>query len=38
MVGRDAKALAWLAALVPDRIHDRMLMKQFAPPQQIEGA
>jgi len=25
-------------ALVSDRIRDRMLMKQFVPPQQIEGS
>src|SRR5262249_6286022 len=37
LVGRDAKALSWLAALVPDRIRDRMLMKQFGLPQRLEG-
>jgi NAD(P)-dependent dehydrogenase (short-subunit alcohol dehydrogenase family) len=38
LVGRDAKALSLLAALVPDRIRDRMLMKQFGLPQRLEGA
>jgi NAD(P)-dependent dehydrogenase (short-subunit alcohol dehydrogenase family) len=37
LVGRDAKVLSWLAALVPDRIRDRMLMKRFGLPQQLEG-
>lgn len=37
LVGREAKALSWLAALVPDRIRDRMLMKQFGLPQRPEG-
>jgi short-subunit dehydrogenase len=37
LVGRQAKALSWLAALVPDRIRDRMLMKQFALPQRLAG-
>ena len=36
LVGRDAKALSWLAALVPDRIRDSMLMKQFGLPQRLE--
>ena len=36
LVGGDAKALSWLAALVPDRIRDRMLMKQFGLPQRLE--
>jgi hypothetical protein len=35
LVGKEAKALSWLAALVPDRIRDRMLMKQFGLPQQL---
>ena len=38
LVGRDAKALSLLAAVVPDRIRDRMLMKQFGLPQRLEGA
>jgi NAD(P)-dependent dehydrogenase (short-subunit alcohol dehydrogenase family) len=38
LVGRDAKALSWLAALVPDRIRDRILIKRFELPQRIEGA
>ena len=38
LVGRDAKALSWLAALVPDRIRDRMLIKQFGLPRRFEGA
>src|SRR5215475_13828124 len=38
LVGRDAKALSWLAALVPDRIRDRMLIKQFGLPRRLEGA
>jgi NAD(P)-dependent dehydrogenase (short-subunit alcohol dehydrogenase family) len=38
LVGRDAKALSLLAALVPDRIRDRILIKRFGLPQQIEGA
>src|SRR5262247_2224943 len=38
LVGRDAKALSWLAALVPDRIRDRMLMKQLGLPQRLAGA
>src|SRR5215813_439446 len=38
LVGRDAKALSLLAALVPDRIRDRMLIKQFGLPQRLEGA
>jgi NAD(P)-dependent dehydrogenase (short-subunit alcohol dehydrogenase family) len=38
LVGRDAKALSWLASLVPDRIRDKMLMKQFGLPQRLEGA
>jgi short-subunit dehydrogenase len=38
LVGRDAKALSWLAALVPDRIRDRMLMKQFGLLQRLGGA
>ncbi len=37
LVGRDSKALSWLAALVPDRIRDRMLIKQFGLPQRLEG-
>jgi short-subunit dehydrogenase len=28
LVGRDAKALSWLAALAPDRIRDRILVKR----------
>src|SRR5262247_2730017 len=35
LVGRDAKALSWLAAMVPDRIRDGMLMKQFRLPQRL---
>ena len=38
LVGRDAKALSWLAALVPDRIRDRILIKRFGLPQRLEGA
>jgi NAD(P)-dependent dehydrogenase (short-subunit alcohol dehydrogenase family) len=38
LVGRDAKALSWLAALVPDRIRDRMLIKRFGLPRRLEGA
>jgi len=38
LVGGDAKALSLLAALVPDRIRDRMLVKRFGLPQRIEGA
>src|SRR5262249_34743468 len=38
LVRRDAKALSWLAALVPDRIRDRMLIKQFGLPRRFEGA
>jgi len=38
LVGRDAKALSLLAALVPDRIRDTMLIKQFGLPQRLEGA
>src|SRR5499426_1355326 len=38
LVGRDAKALSLLAALVPDRIRDSMLIKQFGLPQRLEGA
>jgi NAD(P)-dependent dehydrogenase (short-subunit alcohol dehydrogenase family) len=38
LVGRDAKALSLLAALVPDRIRDRILIKRFGLPRQIEGA
>jgi NAD(P)-dependent dehydrogenase (short-subunit alcohol dehydrogenase family) len=38
LVGRDAKALSLLAALVPDRMRDRILIKRFGLPQQIEGA
>jgi short-subunit dehydrogenase len=38
LVGRDAKALSRLAALVPDRIRDRILMKQFGLPHRLEGA
>jgi short-subunit dehydrogenase len=38
LVGRDAKALSLLAALVPDRIRDSILIKRFGLPQQIEGA
>jgi hypothetical protein len=37
-VGGDAKALSWLAALVPDRIRDRMLMNRFGLPRRLEGA
>ena len=36
LVGREARALSWLAALVPDRIRDRILMKQFGLPQRLE--
>src|SRR5262247_4410113 len=35
LVGRDAMALSLLAALVPDRIRDGMLMKQFRLPQRL---
>jgi len=38
LVGRDAKALSLLAALVPDRIRDSMLIKQFGLPHRLEGA
>jgi len=38
LVGRDAKALSWLAALVPDRIRDRILIKRFGLPQRLESA
>jgi NAD(P)-dependent dehydrogenase (short-subunit alcohol dehydrogenase family) len=38
LVGQNAKALSLLAALVPDRIRDTMLMKQFGLPQRIESA
>lgn len=38
LVGRDAKVLSLLAALVPDRIRDRMLVKQFGLPQRLERA
>jgi short-subunit dehydrogenase len=38
LVGGDAKALSWLAALVPDRIRDRMLMNRFGLPRRLEGA
>jgi NAD(P)-dependent dehydrogenase (short-subunit alcohol dehydrogenase family) len=37
LVGRDAKALSLLAALVPDRIRDTMLIKQFGLPRRLEG-
>jgi NAD(P)-dependent dehydrogenase (short-subunit alcohol dehydrogenase family) len=37
LVGRDAKALSWLAALVPDRIRDRLLIKRFRLPQRLES-
>src|SRR5262245_9855528 len=36
LVGRDAKALSLLAALIPDRIRDTMLIKQFGLPQRLE--
>jgi hypothetical protein len=36
MVGRDAKALSWLAAMVPDRIRDRLLINRFGLPQRLE--
>ena len=32
LVGRNAKALSWLAALVPDRIRDSILTKRFGLP------
>src|SRR5215468_9012677 len=38
LVGRDAKALSWLASLVPDRIRDRILIKRFGLPQRLESA
>jgi NAD(P)-dependent dehydrogenase (short-subunit alcohol dehydrogenase family) len=38
LVGGDAKALSWLAAMVPDRIRDRMLMNRFGLPRRLEGA
>jgi NAD(P)-dependent dehydrogenase (short-subunit alcohol dehydrogenase family) len=38
LVGQDAKALSLLAALVPDRFRDTMLMKQFGLPQRLESA
>lgn len=38
LVGRDAKALSLLAALVPDRIRDRMLIKRFGLPRRLESA
>jgi len=38
LVGRDAKALYLLAALVPDRIRDRILIKRFGLPQRLESA
>ena len=38
LVGGDAKALSWLAALVPDRIRDRMLMNRFGLPRRLENA
>ncbi len=38
LVGRDAKALSWLAGLVPDRIRDRILTKRFGLPRRLEGA
>jgi NAD(P)-dependent dehydrogenase (short-subunit alcohol dehydrogenase family) len=38
LVGRDAKALSLLAALVPDRIRDSMLIKRFGLPRRLEGA
>src|SRR5215510_5621226 len=38
LVGRDAKALSLLAALVPDRIRDRILIKRFGLPRRFEGA
>src|SRR5262245_30784632 len=37
LVGRDAKAWSLLAALVPDRLRDRMLIKKFGLPQRLEG-
>jgi hypothetical protein len=37
LVGRDAKALSLLAALVPDRIRDRMLMNRFGLPRRLES-
>ena len=36
LVGRDAKALSWLAAMVPDRIRDRLLINRFGLPQRLE--
>ena len=38
LVGRDAKALSLLAALVPDRIRDRILIKRFGLPHRLESA
>jgi NAD(P)-dependent dehydrogenase (short-subunit alcohol dehydrogenase family) len=37
LVGREARALSLLAALVPDRLRDKMLMRRFGLPQRIEG-
>jgi NAD(P)-dependent dehydrogenase (short-subunit alcohol dehydrogenase family) len=37
LVGREAKALSLLAALVPDRLRDKMLMRRFGLPQRLEG-
>jgi NAD(P)-dependent dehydrogenase (short-subunit alcohol dehydrogenase family) len=37
LVGREAKALSLLAALVPDRLRDKMLMRRFGLPQRHES-
>ena len=37
LVGREAKALSLLAALVPDRLRDKMLIRRFGLPQRLEG-